>query len=118
MLEYCMCPKCERMIMLDPDFATGFCLYCGTHIAYEESREFLLEGLKSTLRTNSGWKPTSASLSTRTTPGRITTAWRNAEPSAQRRRNSSGSGISRTHSRTTPQHWNGARRISKRAAAE
>ena len=49
MLEYCMCPKCERMIMLDPDFATGFCLYCGTHIAYEESREFLLEGLKSTL---------------------------------------------------------------------
>lgn len=49
MLEYCMCPKCERMIMLDPDFETGFCLYCGTHIAYEESREFLLEGLKSTL---------------------------------------------------------------------
>lgn len=49
MLEYCMCPKCERMIMLDPDFATGFCLYCGTHIAYEESREFLLEGLKSTI---------------------------------------------------------------------
>lgn len=49
MLEYCMCPKCERMIMLDPDFDTGFCLYCGTHIAYKESREFLLEGLKSTL---------------------------------------------------------------------
>lgn len=49
LLEYCMCPKCERMIMLDPDFATGFCLYCGTHIAYNESREFLLEGLKSTL---------------------------------------------------------------------
>lgn len=49
MLEYCMCPKCERMIMLDPDFETGFCLYCGTHIAYKESREFLLEGLKSTL---------------------------------------------------------------------
>lgn len=49
MLEYCMCPKCERMIMLDPEFTTGFCLYCGTHIAYEESREFLLEGLKSTI---------------------------------------------------------------------
>lgn len=49
MLEYCMCPKCERMIMLDPDFETGVCLYCGTHIAYKESREFLLEGLKSTL---------------------------------------------------------------------
>lgn len=49
MLEYCMCPKCERMIMLDPEFTTGFCLYCGTHIAYEESRAFLLEGLKSTI---------------------------------------------------------------------
>lgn len=49
MLEYCMCPKCEHMIMLDSDLATGFCLYCGTHIAYQESREFLLEGLKSTL---------------------------------------------------------------------
>ena len=30
MLDYCMCPKCERMIMLDSDFETGFCLYCGT----------------------------------------------------------------------------------------
>lgn len=47
MLDYCMCPKCERMIMLDSDFDTGFCLYCGTHIGYEESREFFLEGLKS-----------------------------------------------------------------------
>ena len=27
MLDYCMCPKCERMIMLDSDFETGFCLY-------------------------------------------------------------------------------------------
>ena len=33
MLDYCMCPKCERMIMLDSDFETGFCLYCGTHIS-------------------------------------------------------------------------------------
>ncbi len=49
MLEYCMCPKCERMIMLDAEFSTGFCLYCGTHISYEESRDFLLEGLKSTI---------------------------------------------------------------------
>ena len=47
MLDYCMCPKCERMIMLDSDFETGFCLYCGTHISYRDSREFLLEGLKS-----------------------------------------------------------------------
>ena len=47
MLDYCMCPKCERMIMLDSDFETGFCLYCGTHISYQDSREFLLEGLKS-----------------------------------------------------------------------
>ena len=43
MLDYCMCPKCERMIMLDSDFETGFCLYCGTHISYQDSREFLLE---------------------------------------------------------------------------
>ena len=49
MLDYCMCPKCERMIMLDSEFDTGFCLYCGTHISYEESREFFLEGLKSAL---------------------------------------------------------------------
>lgn len=47
MLDYCMCPKCERMIMLDTDFDTGFCLYCGTHISYAESREYFLEGLKS-----------------------------------------------------------------------
>lgn len=47
MLDYCMCPRCERMIMLDSDFNTGFCLYCGTHIAYREARDFLLEGLRS-----------------------------------------------------------------------
>lgn len=47
MLDYCMCPKCERMIMLDSDFDTGFCLYCGTHISWQEAREFFLEGLKS-----------------------------------------------------------------------
>lgn len=46
MLDYCMCPRCERMIMLDSDLETGFCLYCGTHIAYREARDFLLEGLK------------------------------------------------------------------------
>ena len=46
MLEYCLCPKCERMIMLDSDFADGFCLYCGTHIAYSEAREDLLTGLR------------------------------------------------------------------------
>lgn len=49
MLDYCMCPKCERMILLDSEFDTGFCLYCGTHISYEESREFFLEGLKSAI---------------------------------------------------------------------
>lgn len=47
MLDYCICPKCERMIMLDTDFETGFCLYCGTHIAYNDAREMFLEGLKS-----------------------------------------------------------------------
>ena len=46
MLEYCVCPKCERMIMLDGEFPSGFCLYCGTHILYAEAREELLEGLK------------------------------------------------------------------------
>ncbi len=47
MLEYCVCPKCERMIMLDGEFPSGFCLYCGTHILYSEARDRLLEGLKS-----------------------------------------------------------------------
>lgn len=47
MLEYCMCPKCERLIMLDPEYDTGFCLYCGTHIEYNDSREYFLEGLRS-----------------------------------------------------------------------
>lgn len=44
MLDYCMCPKCERMIMLDSDFETGFCLYCGTHISYQDSRESCWKG--------------------------------------------------------------------------
>lgn len=49
MLEYCVCPKCERMIMLDSEFASGFCLYCGTHIAYSEAREELLNGLRAAI---------------------------------------------------------------------
>ncbi len=49
MLDYCVCPRCERMIMLDDDFPTGFCLYCGTHIAYAEAREDLLSGLRSAI---------------------------------------------------------------------
>lgn len=49
MLDYCLCPKCERMIMLDNDFPTGFCLYCGTHIAYSEAREDFLGGLRSAI---------------------------------------------------------------------
>lgn len=49
MLEYCMCLKCERMIMLDSDFPSGFCLYCGTHIAYAEAREELLYGLRAAI---------------------------------------------------------------------
>jgi len=48
-LDYCLCPKCERMIMLDGDFPTGFCLYCGTHIAYDEAREDFLSGLRSAI---------------------------------------------------------------------
>lgn len=49
MLNYCLCPKCERMIMLDEDFPTGFCLYCGTHIAYDEAHEDFLVGLRSAI---------------------------------------------------------------------
>ncbi len=49
MLEYCACPKCQRMIMLDDEYASGFCLYCGTHIAYIEGRDALLEGLKASI---------------------------------------------------------------------
>ncbi len=49
MLDYCVCPKCERMIMLDADFPSGFCLYCGTHIAYDEAREDFLCGLRSAI---------------------------------------------------------------------
>ncbi len=49
MLDYCVCPKCERMIMLDGDFPTGFCLYCGTHIAFDEAREEFLGGLRSAI---------------------------------------------------------------------
>lgn len=46
MLEYCVCLKCERMIMLDSEFDSGFCCYCGTHILYSEAREELLNGLR------------------------------------------------------------------------
>lgn len=49
MLDYCLCLKCERMIMLDSDFPTGFCLYCGTHIAFDEAREEFLGGLRSAI---------------------------------------------------------------------
>ena len=49
MLEYCVCPKCERMIMLDGDFDSGFCCYCGTHILYSEAREELLNGLRASI---------------------------------------------------------------------
>lgn len=49
MLEYCVCPKCQRMIMLDEDFDSGFCCYCGTHILYSEARDELLSGLKSSI---------------------------------------------------------------------
>lgn len=49
MLEYCVCPKCERMIMLDSEFDSGFCCYCGTHILYAEAREELLEGLRAAI---------------------------------------------------------------------
>ncbi|MCI5578405.1 MAG: hypothetical protein MR364_02745 [Oscillospiraceae bacterium] len=49
MLEYCVCPKCERMIMLDSDFDSGFCCYCGTHILYSEAREELLDGLRASI---------------------------------------------------------------------
>lgn len=49
MLEYCVCPKCERMIMLDSEFDSGFCCYCGTHILYSEAREELLNGLRASI---------------------------------------------------------------------
>ncbi len=49
MLDHCMCPKCERLIMLDAELPTGFCLYCGTHIAFDEAREEFLSGLRSAI---------------------------------------------------------------------
>ncbi len=49
MLEYCVCPKCQRMIMLDSEFDSGFCCYCGTHIAYSDARDELLAGLRASI---------------------------------------------------------------------
>lgn len=49
MLEYCVCLKCERMIMLDSEYDSGFCCYCGTHILYSEAREELLNGLRAAI---------------------------------------------------------------------
>lgn len=49
MLQYCVCPKCKRMIMLDDEFDTGFCCCCGTHIYFSEARDELLSGLKATI---------------------------------------------------------------------
>lgn len=49
MLEYCVCPKCQRMIMLDSEFDSGFCCYCGTHILYSDARDELLEGLRASI---------------------------------------------------------------------
>ena len=49
MLQYCVCPKCQRMIMLEDEFDTGFCCCCGTHISYSEARDELFAGLKATI---------------------------------------------------------------------
>lgn len=49
MLEYCVCPLCERMIMLDSELESGFCCYCGTHIFYREARDGLISGLKESI---------------------------------------------------------------------
>lgn len=49
MLQYCVCPKCGRMIMLEDEFETGFCCCCGTHISFEDAREELLSGLKASI---------------------------------------------------------------------
>ena len=49
MLEYCVCPKCARMIMLDGELDSGFCCYCGTHILYSEARDELLNGLRAAI---------------------------------------------------------------------
>ena len=37
------------MIMLDGDFYSGFCCYCGTHILYSEAREELLNGMRAAI---------------------------------------------------------------------
>ena len=42
MLQYCVCPKCQRMIMLEDEFETGFCCCCGTHISFADARDELL----------------------------------------------------------------------------
>ncbi len=49
MFEYCLCNKCERLIMLDADEASGFCMYCGSQIKYSRAREAFLLGLKSSV---------------------------------------------------------------------
>ncbi len=49
MLEYCVCPLCDRMIMLDSELESGFCCYCGTHILYQEARDGLINGLKNSI---------------------------------------------------------------------
>ena len=49
MLQYCVCPKCQRMIMLEDEFETGFCCCCGTHISFADAREELLAGLRAAI---------------------------------------------------------------------
>ena len=49
MLQYCVCPKCGRMIMLEDEFETGFCCCCGTHIAFDDARRDFLDGLKASI---------------------------------------------------------------------
>ena len=49
MLQYCVCPKCGRMIMLEDEFETGFCCCCGTHIAFDDARSDFLSGLKASV---------------------------------------------------------------------
>lgn len=49
MLQYCVCPKCSRLIMLEDEFETGFCCCCGTHIAFDDARRDFLDGLKASV---------------------------------------------------------------------
>lgn len=116
MLEYCVCPKCERMIMLDADFDSGFCCYCGTHILYSEAREELLNGLRSSIPDEFALEADLCDLIDEDDAGENTYGLDECKEKRALAQSFWESGTSMARSTRSPRLWNDTRATSRAAA--